>query len=239
MWLSLSNLNTDVFLVIVSYLDGASRIRLSHVRFKESPLHFFLSRNCQSFRQALRLSNETRAFWSCAHTPTIYYTYIAKSLADYSKKDHKHAALRFWKNLTNQSSKTPRLVRSIMFPFHRHRLHAHAPGTRWFFFVEQRSPTEKPNQEIRCLDLSTTRSVSGSISISSSIISIAAQQGSKPNEVTLICSRPQVIDPNLSRGYTHTSLGERALHRLVLVLVPCLKSKNIGVANLAISSTEA
>lgn len=128
-----------------------------------------------------------------------------------------------------------------MFPFHRHRLHAHAPGTRWFFFVEQRSPTEKPNQEIRCLDLSTTRSVSGSISISSSIISIAAQQGSKPNEVTLICSRPQVIHPNISQGRTHTSLGieERALHRLVLVLVPCMKSKNIGVANLSISSTEA
>src|SRR5258708_34892606 len=91
----------------------------------------------QAFRRALQLSNGTRAFWSYAHTPTIHYKSIAESLNDYSEKDHKRAALRFWKNLTNQSSKMPRLVRSIMLPFQRHRLYVYVPGTRWFFFVEQ------------------------------------------------------------------------------------------------------
>jgi len=241
MRLSLSSLNTDVFLIIVSYLDGASRIRLSHVGFKESSLRVFFNRNCQSFRRALRLSNEARAFWSYAHTPTIHYTSIAESLADYSKTDHKRAALRFWKNLTNQSSKTPRLVRNIMLPFQRHRLHAYVPGTRWFFFVEQRSIAEGPSQEIRCLDLSTARPISGSISISSAIISISAEQGSKPNEVTLICGRRQAIDPNLSQGGTHASSGteERAPHRLVPLLVPRVKSRNVGITDLETYSTAA
>lgn len=59
MWLSLSNLNTDVFLVIVSYLDGASRIRLSHVRFKESLLHVFFYRVIAS-RSGKRFGFQTR-----------------------------------------------------------------------------------------------------------------------------------------------------------------------------------
>ena len=239
MRLSLSSLNTDVFLIIVSYLDGASRIRLSHVRLNSKNLRFIDRMYCQSFRRAFRLSNETRAFWSYAHTPTIYYTSIAESLTDYCQKDHKRAALSFWKNLTNQSSETPQLVRSIMLPFHRHRLHAYVPGTRWFFFVEQRSTAEVPSREIRCLDLGTARSVSGSINISSSIISITAEQGSRLNEVTLICSRLQAIDPNPSQGYTHTSSGIEGgvPHRLVPVLVSRTESRNIGVTNLAIYST--
>jgi len=129
-----------------------------------------------------------------------------------------------------------------MLPFQRHRLNAYVPGTRWFFFVEQRSVVwEGPNQEIRCLDLSTARPVSGSISIPSSIVSITAEQGTKPNEATLICSQPRAIDPKLSQEDTHASseTEEHTLHRLVPLMNPRVKSRIVGVINLVIHSAVA